>query len=125
MTTQSSHILLVEDNPINQKLGTRILEKLGVQVTLAGNGEVAIECLENATFDLILMDIEMPVMNGYETTEKIRQVLSLDIPIVATTGHSAPEDIHKCMEAGMNATIAKPFTGDQVLAVMEKLKIVH
>ena len=108
------HVLLVEDNRINQVLASSILEELRVSVTLADNGRRALELLDKENFDLILMDIQMPEMNGVQATEYIRQKLKLQIPILALTANAFKEDSESYLEAGMNDYLSKPFDADQL-----------
>ncbi|MEZ4772892.1 MAG: response regulator [Bacteroidia bacterium] len=120
MTANVPSILLVEDNLINQKVATKLLEKIGYSVVLAENGLKAIEALEKASYDLILMDIQMPVMNGLEATRIIRkkyeQYGKRGPVIIALTANTMPEDQSDCKEAGMDDFIPKPVRQD-VLAL--------
>lgn len=102
-------ILLVEDNILNQKLALKVLEKQGFKAKLAENSKRAIEILENEKFDLILMDLQMPEIDGYQATTYIRNVLKLDIPIIAMTAHSLVGEKEKCLEIGMDDYLPKPF----------------
>ncbi len=105
-------ILLVEDNAVNQKLAVRLLEKMGHQVALANNGAEACEALCAATYDLVLMDLQMPVMGGLEATCRIRERELLSgqhVPIVAMTAHAAAQDEKRCLEAGMDGYLTKPI----------------
>jgi PAS domain S-box-containing protein len=102
-------ILIAEDNAINQMIVRKILTGWKIQVDCADNGLVAIEMLNKETYDLILMDIQMPEMDGYTATKKIRQELKYSIPILAMTAHAAPTEKQKCFDFGMNDYISKPF----------------
>jgi PAS domain S-box-containing protein len=105
-------ILLVEDNAVNQKLAMRLLEKMGHQVALANNGAEACEALCTARYDIVLMDLQMPVMGGLEATCKIRERELLSgqhVPIVAMTAHAAEQDEKRCLEAGMDGYLTKPI----------------
>jgi len=105
-------VLLVEDNKINQKLASIMLKKMECEITLADNGLVGIEKLKHASFDIILMDIQMPEMDGLETTRYIRTRFDAQvkaIPIIAITAHAFNEERIKCLEAGMNEYLSKPF----------------
>ena len=108
-----ARILLVEDNPTNQQVALGVLRKLGVQVEVAGNGKEALAILSAATFHLVLMDLQMPIMDGLEATRRIRRdkSLSLDhqIPIIAMTAHAMSKDRDACFKVGMNDFISKPF----------------
>jgi PAS domain S-box-containing protein len=101
--------LVAEDNPINQKVTEHVLRKAGAEVTLAGDGEEAIRLLAKQRFDLIVMDLQMPVMDGYAATRHIRQVLRLDTPILAMTASAIKGERLRCLEAGMNEYMSKPF----------------
>jgi CheY-like chemotaxis protein len=104
-------VLLVEDNPINQKVAQRLLEKAGHTVVIAGNGKEAIDVLEARPFDLVLMDISMPEMDGLEATARIRQREAGGtnrLPIVAFTAHAMVGDRERCIAAGMDAYVTKP-----------------
>ncbi len=117
------NILLVEDNLVNQKLSMRMLQKSGYSVTLAINGLQAIDAISAQKFDLILMDVQMPVMDGFEATRIIRIDESNDnmrIPIVAMTAHALHEDRKRCMDAGMDDYISKPIKIAALLEMIEK-----
>ncbi|MES2559903.1 MAG: ATP-binding protein [Bacteroidota bacterium] len=101
-------ILVVEDIALNQLLMKTLLDDFGFERDIAGNGKIAIEKLENETYDIILMDLQMPEMNGFEATEYIRNVLKSNIPIIALTADVTTADLAKCMAVGMNDYIAKP-----------------
>jgi CheY-like chemotaxis protein len=119
---QSTRILLAEDNPVNQKLATIILSKAGYKVTVANNGKEALETFTRNPddFDAILMDIQMPEMDGYEATRSIRQNGFNDIPIVAMTANAMKGDRELCLEAGMNDYISKPIKRETVFQILEK-----
>ncbi len=107
---KDKRFLVVEDNLVNQRLISVVLQKVGAKIDLAANGKEAIELLKtNTGYDLILMDIQMPVMGGYETTVYIRKTLELQTPIIALTATALKEDQDKCIEVGMNDFILKPF----------------
>jgi signal transduction histidine kinase/CheY-like chemotaxis protein len=103
------NILVVEDNLLNQKLAGFILKEWGFSFEIAGNGKIAIEKLKNNTYDLILMDIQMPELNGYETSVIIRKNLKLTLPIIAMTAHVFPGEKEKCISFGMSDYLSKPI----------------
>jgi signal transduction histidine kinase/CheY-like chemotaxis protein len=117
-------VLVVEDNAVNQKLTLRILEKQGHRVTLAGNGKEAIAALEENNFDVVLMDIQMPEMDGFQATSHIRSPQSAvrdhDVPIIALTAHAMKGDRKRCLQAGMDDYVAKPINPKRLLEAMER-----
>ncbi|HDS1818007.1 TPA: response regulator [Pseudomonas putida] len=115
-----ARILLVEDNPVNQLVAKGMLAKLGCQVQVASQGAEALECLEQEDFDLVLMDCNMPVMDGYEASRRIRQSGRWpELPIVALTANAMPEERERCRAAGMNDYLAKPFRREELLALVD------
>ncbi|MBC7694264.1 MAG: response regulator [Burkholderiales bacterium] len=102
------NVLVVEDIPLNQLLMKTLLDDFGFGCDIAGNGKIAIEKLETNPYDIILMDLQMPVMNGFEATEHIRNIMNSKIPIIALTADVTTVDVTKCKEVGMNDYIAKP-----------------
>lgn len=102
-------ILLCEDNVLNQKLAKSVINNFGFELDIAENGEVGIELLLKNEYDLILMDLQMPVKDGYQTTEYIRKDMNSSIPIVAMTAHSLIGEQERCYDVGMNAYVPKPF----------------
>jgi two-component system, sensor histidine kinase and response regulator len=112
-------ILLVEDNPVNQRLAERILEKAGYSVRLAGNGKEALGALDGQSFDLILMDVQMPVMDGFEATRAIRaNERGCHLPIIATTAHAITGDRERCLAAGMDGYLSKPIRAAELLELI-------
>ncbi len=106
------HILLAEDNIVNQKLGLRLLEKYGHSAVVANNGREALKRLENEHFDLVLMDVQMPEMDGFDVTAAIRekeQATGEHIPIIAMTAHVMQGDRERCLAAGMDGYVSKPI----------------
>ncbi|MGL5112182.1 MAG: ATP-binding protein, partial [Flavobacterium sp.] len=101
-------VLVVEDMELNQLLMRTLLDDFGFECEMASNGKVAIEKLENKDYDIILMDLQMPEMNGFDTTEYIRKTLKLTVPIIALTADVTVIDVAKCKEVGMNDYISKP-----------------
>ncbi|MBB1487052.1 hybrid sensor histidine kinase/response regulator [Oceanospirillum sediminis] len=118
---QGAHILLVEDNLINQQVARELLEKRGMQVTIANNGWEAIEYLKAESFALVLCDIQMPVMDGYETIRQIRHTLKQDkLPVIAMTANAMRGDKERCLAAGMNEHISKPVDPNLLSRVLLK-----
>ncbi len=115
------NILLVEDNLLNQKLAKNVLNNFGFEVTIADNGLIGLDVLKHQSFDLILMDLQMPELDGYQTTKIIRKDLRLTLPIIAMTAHSIVGEKEKCIEAGMNDFISKPFNQRELLEKISKL----
>ncbi len=106
----NGHVLLVEDNPINQMVARKMLEKIGIKTMLAADGQEALNMLEQDEYDAVLMDCQMPVMDGFEATRRIRQHDQLlKLPVIAMTANVMEGDREKCIEAGMNDYIGKPF----------------
>jgi len=118
----SLRILIVEDNEFNQKLALHILKKLGFEADVANNGREAIRALQTVAYDLVLMDIQMPVMDGLDAAKFIRnpqsEVLNPDVPIIAMTAHAMQSDRDQCSEAGMNDYISKPICSDELLRII-------
>ena len=116
-------ILLVEDNPVNQKLAARMLEKRGHQVTVAGNGREAVTLTQAGAFDLVLMDIHMPEMDGLEASAAIRaleRATGEHVAIVAMTALAMAGDREKCLQAGMDGYLAKPIRPAELFAALQK-----
>ncbi|NUQ61281.1 MAG: response regulator [Pirellulales bacterium] len=115
-------ILLAEDSLVNQKLATALLEKHGHTVTVAGNGREALAALQSEPFDLVLMDVQMPEMDGLEATAAIRakeKTTGGHIPVIAMTAHAMKGDRERCLAAGMDGYIAKPFRAQHLFEVIE------
>jgi len=107
---KGARLLLVEDNVINQEVTSQLLEAVGMQVSLADNGQIALEMVQSARYDLIFMDIQMPVMDGLTATRAIRALPACrEIPILAMTANAFEEDRQRCLEVGMNDHVAKPL----------------
>ncbi|WP_052248508.1 PAS domain-containing hybrid sensor histidine kinase/response regulator [Chryseobacterium taiwanense] len=114
------HVLLVEDNEINQLVAENSLVYFGCKVTKADNGNIAIDILRKEKFDIILMDIQMPELDGIETTNILRTEFALDTPIIALTANAFKTEIDKCMSVGMNDYITKPFNEEELLKIIYK-----
>jgi len=113
---ESAHILLVEDDRVNSQLLKRILEKMDHRVTVAESGRKALEVLKESRFDLVLMDIQMPEMDGYEATRRIRSSSAFkDLPVIAITANAMIGDAEKCLQAGCDDYIAKPIRKKEFL----------
>jgi signal transduction histidine kinase/ActR/RegA family two-component response regulator len=122
--TTPLRILVVDDNEINQVVACKFLQKLGCQVEVARNGREAVDSIAHATYDAVLMDCEMPEMDGYEATREIRRqehTTSRHLPIIALTGHASSEDEQKCRRAGMDDVVTKPMTLPTLRAKLEHL----
>ncbi|MGB8476164.1 MAG: response regulator [Candidatus Acidiferrum sp.] len=125
-TRERSRILLVEDNAVNRTLAVRLLEKRSYVVSVAGNGYAAVAALEKESFDLVLMDIQMPGMDGFEATEKIREREKLTgdhVPIVAMTAHALKGDRERCISAGMDDYVSKPIRTSELFSAIERLLV--
>jgi two-component system sensor histidine kinase/response regulator len=114
-------VLLVEDNELNQLVAHDVLVSIcDMLVTVASNGHEALEHLRSGRFDAVLMDVQMPGMDGYETTRRLREVPGLrELPVIAMTAHATPWDREQCLHAGMNDYIAKPFDPARLVAMLE------
>ena len=121
---QKIRILVAEDNAINLKLALRLLEKFGFRADSAGNGQEVLQALEMAPYDLVLMDVQMPLLDGFEATKTIRDVNSAvqnhNIPIIAMTAHAMTGDRELCFEAGMNDYISKPIDPQKLLRAINR-----
>jgi len=116
------HVLLAEDNTVNQRLASRLLEKRGHLVTVANNGQEALNLLDRSSYDLVLMDVQMPLVDGLEATRLIRdreKGTGTHQPIVALTAHAVKGDEERCRAAGMDGYLAKPIRPQELDAVLE------
>jgi two-component system sensor histidine kinase/response regulator len=113
-------VLLVEDNDLNQEVASEILRDAGLVVDIADNGQIAVDMVKAGFYDLILMDMQMPVMDGVTATREIRKLGLIDLPIIAMTANAMQADKEKCMDAGMNDHIAKPIDPDSMFSTLLK-----
>jgi two-component system sensor histidine kinase/response regulator len=117
-------LLVVEDNAVNRLVATRVLEKRNYAVRTAANGRIALEMLQNETFDCVLMDVQMPVLDGFETTAAIRaqeRNSGAHLPIIAMTAHAMAGDLNRCLAAGMDGYLTKPINSKDVFAAIERV----
>jgi two-component system, sensor histidine kinase and response regulator len=125
-TTKSAtalRVMLAEDNAVNQRLATRLLEKRGHHVTIASNGQEALDLLDRGSYDLVLMDVQMPLLDGLEATRLIRERekrSGCHQPIVALTAHAVKGDKERCEQAGMDGYLAKPIRPQELDAVLQE-----
>jgi two-component system, sensor histidine kinase and response regulator len=123
-TFQGSKILLVEDNPVNQRVAQRMLQKLAAEVTIANNGAEALERITTTRFDAVLMDCQMPIMDGFTATRRIREMERVGglkrLPIVALTANVMTEDREHCVAAGMDAHLGKPIEPGQLIDTLSR-----
>ena len=113
----SLRVLLAEDGKANQRLATALLEKWGHHVTVAENGQIAVDYWKAQTFDVILMDVQMPELDGFQATQIIREMeagTEQHLPIIAMTARAMKGDRERCLAAGMDAYVAKPFRKQQL-----------
>jgi CheY-like chemotaxis protein len=111
-------ILVVEDNLLNQKIAAYLIRGYGFGCDVCANGKEAIQLLKKGKYDLVMMDIQMPEMDGYETTAHIRNDLQLNMPVIATTGTSSGSEKGKCIESGMTDYISKPLKSDELYKLL-------
>jgi two-component system, sensor histidine kinase and response regulator len=117
-------ILVAEDSPVNQKVVIRLLEKWGHTVVVVHNGREALAALDGQRFDVVLMDIQMPEMDGYEATAARRvqeETTGTHVPIIAMTAHAMQGDRERCLEAGMDGYVAKPIRAKELFEALESL----
>lgn len=120
------NILLAEDNLVNQEITKKMLELLGHRADTAINGAEVLEKINTSTYDIIFMDCEMPILNGFETTKKIRSNSSQkisSIKIIALTASDTPSDIKKCIESGMDFFLSKPLEISVLKSLLESIKL--
>jgi CheY-like chemotaxis protein len=119
----SARILVAEDNAVNQKVAQGLLAKLGYRCDVVGNGVEAVKALESIPYDLVLMDLQMPVLNGFDATSAIRasrKIRNPAIPVIALTANAMEEDRQECLRAGMNDHLGKPITAKALEAMLER-----
>jgi CheY-like chemotaxis protein len=117
-------VLLAEDTPANQKLVTYIVGKRGHTIEVVQNGQQALETVGQKDFDVVLMDVQMPVMDGFQATQAIRKLADpkkAHLPIIAMTAHALKGDADRCLDAGMDGYISKPVKGEELIGLMERL----
>jgi CheY-like chemotaxis protein/HPt (histidine-containing phosphotransfer) domain-containing protein len=117
------NLLLAEDNPANQRVAMMLLAKMGYRVEVAGNGQLALAALAKGAFDAVLMDCQMPVMDGYETTRRIRAGAggsNPKVPIIALTAYARTEDRARCLDAGMDDYVTKPIRAGELRLALER-----
>ena len=117
-------VLLAEDTPANQKSVTYVLSKRGHSVEVAQNGKQALEAVEQQDFDVVLMDVQMPLMDGFQATQAIRKLAipkKARLPIIAMTAHALKGDSERCLAAGMDGYISKPVKGEELIELVERL----
>lgn len=123
-SSRAARILLAEDNPVNQRVACRVLEKQGHQVVIANNGREALDALEREQFDLVLMDVQMPEMDGLEATAILRErerETGRHLTVVAMTAHAMTGDRERCLSSGMDDYISKPIHAEQLLNLVRRL----
>ena len=113
-------ILIAEDNPINQQLAMIVLTKMGYEPELAENGQEAVEKQQQDKYDIILMDVQMPEMDGMQAARVIRSEQKVQPVIIAMTANAMQEDKEECLQAGMNDYLSKPINLDELLLVLKK-----
>jgi CheY-like chemotaxis protein len=113
-------ILVVEDNIVNQRLARKLVEKLGYRVDVAANGQEAVEAFGRMPYDLVLMDCQMPVMNGFDATQQIRRDAKHHVPILALTASALKEDLERCVNAGMDQCLTKPIRFEHLDAALKR-----
>ncbi len=121
------HVLLAEDNPVNQQLALELLQMRGHNVRIAENGKEVLSALEREPFDVILMDLQMPVMDGFQTTAAVRErerKTGAHIPIIAITGSAMQGDRQRCLDAGMDGYLCKPIRSRKLFETVEQFTAV-
>jgi CheY-like chemotaxis protein len=111
---------MAEDNAINQRVGKLILQRAGFNIDLVGDGNEALEAHRTSPYDLILMDCQMPTMDGFEASRQIRQLIQPQPIIIAVTANALVGERERCLNAGMDDYLSKPFQAEQLVAVVRK-----
>lgn len=119
-TAESLRILMAEDNAINQRVGKLILQRAGFNIDLVADGNEALEAHRASPYDLILMDCQMPTMDGFEASRQIRQLPQPQPIIIAVTANALVGERERCLNAGMDDYLSKPFQAEQLVAVVRK-----
>jgi CheY-like chemotaxis protein len=122
--SKGARVLLVEDNQVNRALGCKLLERAGCEVVAAENGYEALRLAAEQSFDVILMDVQMPGLDGYETTRLLRareNQTNLRVPIIALTAYALPDDKQRCLESGMDDYLSKPFSRAELLQAIARV----
>jgi len=119
-TEQPLRILMAEDNAINQRVGKLILQRAGFQIDLVADGNEALAAHTAAPYDVILMDCQMPTMDGFEASRQIRQLIGKQPVIIAVTANALLGERERCLEAGMDDYLSKPFQAEQLVSVVKK-----
>lgn len=118
------HVLVAEDNPVNQLFAARLVERLGHTVHLVSNGQLAIDAMQHKSFDVVLMDIGMPVMDGFSAVRELRQrerQTGCHLPVIAVTANATAVDRDRCLAVGMDDVVCKPFRAAELEAVMGRV----
>jgi CheY-like chemotaxis protein len=113
-------ILMAEDNPINQRVGKLILQRAGFNIDIVADGNEALEAHQARPYDLILMDCQMPMMDGFEASQKIRELAQPQPVIIAVTANALVGERERCLNAGMDDYLSKPFQAEQLIAMVKK-----
>ena len=119
-------VLLAEDTPANQRVVTHVLGKRGHSVEVAENGQQALDAVGRQDFDVLLMDVQMPVMDGFAATQAIRKLADpqkAHLPIIAMTAHALKGDAERCLGAGMDGYLSKPVKGQELIELIERLAV--
>ncbi len=119
-TDQSLRILMAEDNAINQRVGKLILQRAGFQIDLVSDGNEALAAHSAEPYDVILMDCQMPTMDGFEASRQIRRLIGKQPVIIAVTANALLGERERCLEAGMDDYLSKPFQAEQLVSVVKK-----